>query len=184
MNKKQTAEFLQVSEKTVERYKAAGKLSAKMKRIVGDDGKTRQVLDFRESDLEKLKRDLSGQLVFPEIMTDGHGQTKTQTDTDRQTYIDKINSENKGSSILRQTQTDSLFEVLFKSFEAVSERHLEASNKFQKLMLTVEEAAAISGLPKAFINRAIKKDGTLKATKIGGRYRIKRRDLDEFTNNL
>jgi excisionase family DNA binding protein len=55
---------------------------------------------------------------------------------------------------------------------------------FQKLMLTVDEGAAVSGLPKAFLDRAIKKDGTLKATKIGGRYRIKRQALDEFVNNL
>ena len=30
----------------------------------------------------------------------------------------------------------------------------------------------------------IKKDDLLKATKISGRYRIKRQDLDEFINNL
>jgi excisionase family DNA binding protein len=51
-------------------------------------------------------------------------------------------------------------------------------------MLTVDEAAAVSGLPKVFLDRAIKKDSALKATKIGGRYRIKRQDLDEFINNL
>jgi excisionase family DNA binding protein len=51
-------------------------------------------------------------------------------------------------------------------------------------MLTVDEAAAVSGLPKAFLDRAIKKAGTLKATKIGGRYRIKRQDLDEFIKKL
>jgi excisionase family DNA binding protein len=50
--------------------------------------------------------------------------------------------------------------------------------------LTVDEAAAVSGLPKAYIDRAIKNEKTLKATKIGGRYRIKRQDLDEFVNNL
>jgi excisionase family DNA binding protein len=60
--------------------------------------------------------------------------------------------------------------MIFKSFETISERQLEASNRFQKLMLTVHEAAEISGLPKAYIDRAIKKAGTLKATKIGGRY--------------
>jgi excisionase family DNA binding protein len=51
-------------------------------------------------------------------------------------------------------------------------------------MLTVDEAAAVSGLPKAYIDRAIKKEQTLKATKIGGRYRIRRQDLDEFINSL
>jgi excisionase family DNA binding protein len=83
-----------------------------------------------------------------------------------------------------QTQTANLFEVLFKSLETISERNLRASDRFQKLMLTVDEAAAVSGLPKAFLDRSIKKDGALKATKIGGRFRIKRQDLDEFINNL
>lgn len=183
MNKKEAAEFLGLSEKTIERYKSSGKLSARMKRIVGADGKSRKVLDFNESDLERLKRELSGNVVFPEL-TDRHAQTETQTDTDGQTQLDSSNFANNDLSIVGQTQTANLFGLIFKSFETISERHLQVSNRFQKLMLTVEEAAAVSGLPKAYIDRAIKKDATLKATKIGGRYRIKRQDLDEFINNL
>jgi excisionase family DNA binding protein len=183
MNKKEAAEFLGVSEKTVERYKSSGKLSARLKRIVGADGKSRKVLDFNQSDLDRLKRELSGNVVFPEL-TDGHAQTKTQTDTDGQTQPDSANFANNQLLTVGQTQTASLFEVFFKSLETISERNLRASDRFQKLMLTVDEAAAVSGLPKAFLDRAIKKDGALKATKIGGRYRIKRQDLDEFINNL
>ncbi len=183
MNKKEAAEFLELSEKTVERYKSSGKLSARMKRIVGADGKSRKVLDFNQSDLDRLKRELSGNVVFPEL-TDRHAQTETQTDTDRQTQLDNANFANNELSTVGQTQTANLFEVIFKSLETISERNLRASDRFQKLMLTVDEAAAVSGLPKAFLDRAIKKDGTLKATKIGGRYRIKRQDLDEFINNL
>jgi excisionase family DNA binding protein len=183
MNKKEAAEFLGVSEKTVERYKSAGKLSARLKRIVGADGKSRKVLEFNQSDLERLKRELSGNMVFPEI-TDGHAQTETQTDTDRQTQIDSANFAGSELSIYGQTQTADLFEIIFKSLETISERNLRASDRFQKLMLTVDEASAVSGLPKAFLDRAIKKDGALKATKIGGRYRIKRQDLDEFISNL
>jgi excisionase family DNA binding protein len=154
-----------------------------MKRIVGADGKSRKVLDFNQSDLDRLKRELSGNVVFPEL-TDRHAQTETQTDTDRQTQLDNANFANNELSTVGQTQTANLFEVIFKSLETISERNLRASDRFQKLMLTVDEAAAVSGLPKAFLDRAIKKDGTLKATKIGGRYRIKRQDLDEFINNL
>ncbi len=183
MNKKEAAEFLEVSEKTVERYKSSGKLSARMKRIVGADGKSRKVLDFNQSDLDRLKRELSGNVVFPEL-TDRHAQTETQTDTDRQTQIDNANFANNELSTVGQTQTANLFEVIFKSLETISERNLRASDRFQKLMLTVDEAAAVSGLPKAFLDRAIKKAGTLKATKIGGRYRIKRQDLDEFIKKL
>jgi excisionase family DNA binding protein len=183
MNKKEAAEFLELSEKTVERYKSSGKLSARMKRIVGADGKSRKVLDFNQSDLDRLKSELSGNIVFPEL-TDRHAQTETQTDTDRQTQLDNANFVNNELSTVGQTQTANLFEVIFKSLETISERNLRASDRFQKLMLTVDEAAAVSGLPKAFLDRAIKKDGALKATKIGGRYRIKRQDLDEFINNL
>jgi excisionase family DNA binding protein len=183
MNKKEAAEFLGLSEKTVERYKSSGKLSARLKRIVGADGKSRKVLDFNQSDLDRLKRELSGNVVFPEL-TDGHAQTETQTDTDRQTQIDSANFANNKLSTVGQTQTASLFEMIFKSLETISERNLRGSDRFQKLMLTVDEAAAVSGLPKAFLDRAIKKDGALKATKIGGRYRIKRQDLDEFISNL
>ncbi len=183
MNKKEAAEFLELSEKTVERYKSSGKLSARMKRIVGADGKSRKVLDFNQSDLDRLKRELSGNVVFPEL-TDRHAQTETQTDTDRQTQLDSANFANNELSTVGQTQTANLFEVIFKSLETISERNLRASDRFQKLMLTVDEAAAVSGLPKAFLDRAIKKAGTLKATKIGGRYRIKRQDLDEFIKKL
>jgi excisionase family DNA binding protein len=183
MNKREAAEFLGLSEKTVERYKSSGKLSARLKRITGDDGKSRKVLDFNQADLERLKGELSGDVVFPEL-TDGHAQTKTQTDTDGQTAIDSANFADNQLSIVGQTQTANLFGMILKSLETISERNLRASDRFQKLMLTVDEAAAVSGLPKAFLDRAIKKDGTLKATKIGGRYRIKRQDLDEFINNL
>ncbi len=183
MNKREAAEFLGLSEKTVERYKSSGKLSARLKRIVGEDGKSRKVLDFNQADLERLKRELLGSVIFPEL-TDGHTQTKTQTDIDRQTQVDSANFANNELSIVGQTQTANLFGMIFKSFETISERQLEASNRFQKLMLTVDEAAEISGLPKAYIDRAIKKAGTLKATKIGGRYRIKRQDLDDFIKKL
>jgi excisionase family DNA binding protein len=183
MNKREAAEFLGLSEKTVERYKASGKLSARLKRITGADGKSRKVLDFSQSDLERLKRELSSDVVFPEL-TDRHTQTETQTDTDGQTQIDKANFANNEVSIVGQTQTANLFGIIFKSLETISERHLEVSNRFQKLMLTIDEAAAISGLPKAYINRAIKKDHLLKATKIGGRFRIKRQDLDKFIEKL
>lgn len=183
MNKREAADFLKVSEKTIERYKSSGKLSARLKRVVGDDGKSRKILDFNQDDLERLKRELSGETVYPE-MTDRHAQTETQTDTDGQTQLDTANFAGNEVSIYGQTPTANLFGIIFKSFETFSERHLQASNTFQKLMLTVEEAAAVSGLPKAYLDRAIKKEGTLKATKIGGRYRIKRQDLDEFINNL
>jgi excisionase family DNA binding protein len=182
MNKRQAAERLGLSEKTVERYKSSGKLSARLKHIVGADGKSRKVLDFNQSDLERLKRELSNDIVFP-MVTEGHAQTKTQTDIDRQTQLDNLNVENEESLILRQTQTVTLISAIFSHLESVSKQYLEASDRAQKLVLTIPEASAVSGLPKSYIRQNIK-DGKLKAKIIGRGYKVKRQELDEFINNL
>ena len=182
MNKREAAEFLKVSEKTIERYKSAGKLSARLIRVTGDDGKTRQVLDFKEAELERLKGELSGEKVFP-IVTDGHAQTKTQTDTDGQTQLDRLNPDNIESLSVGQTQTVRLISAIFERIESGFRRQMEASDRAQKLMLTIVEAAALSGLPKSFIRQSVK-DGKLKAVVISRTYRIKRQDLDIFVTDL
>jgi excisionase family DNA binding protein len=46
----------------------------------------------------------------------------------------------------------------------------------RKFYLSLDEAAALSGLPKSYIQRCIK-DGRLKATKLGG-WKIRRSDLE------
>ena len=182
MNKKEAAEFLKVSEKTVERYKSAGKLSARMIRTTGDDGKARQVLDFKEAELQRLKEELSGEKLFP-IITDGHAQTKTQTDTDRQTQLDRLTIANEESLILGQTQTVTVIQAIFEKIETVLDKQMQASDRAQKLMLSIPEASAISGLPKSFIRQSIK-DGNLKSVVIGRTYKIKRTDLDSFVRDL
>ena len=182
MNKREAAAFLKVSEKTIERHKSAGKLSARLIRVTGDDGKTRQVLDFKEAELERLKRELSGEKVFP-IITDGHAQTKTQTDTDGQTQLDSLNSATIDSLAVGQTQTVRLINGIFERIESVFQRQAEASDRAQKLMLTIAEAATLAGLPKSYVRQSIK-DGKLKAIVIGRIYRIKRQDLDSFVNDL
>ncbi len=182
MNKKEAAEFLDVSEKTIERYKSSGKLSARLTRIVGTDGKSRQILDFKDTELQRLKQELSGEIIFP-IVTDRHGQTKTQTDTDKQTQIDNVNAEKRESLILGQTQTVSVINTIFERLETVFDKQMQASERAQKLMLSIVEASVISGLPKSYIRRSIK-DEKLKAIRIGRSYKIKRQELDKFVNNL
>lgn len=182
MNKKEAAKFLKVSEKTIERHKSAGKLSARMIRVTGDDGKTRQVLDFKESELQRLKEELSGEKVFP-IVTNGHAQTKTQTDIDGQTQLDRLNFANNESVIVGQTQTLDIFNAFFERIDAAFQHRKEESDRAQKLMLSIAEASAVSGLPKSYIRQSIK-DGKLKAVVIGRSYKIKRQDLNNFVQGL
>jgi len=53
MNKKEAAQALGISERSVERYAAAGKLAARYER-----GRTGQVLTFEPADVERFKQEL------------------------------------------------------------------------------------------------------------------------------
>jgi excisionase family DNA binding protein len=52
-----------------------------------------------------------------------------------------------------------------------------------RLTLSVDETAQLSGLPRSFIVKSIH-TGKLKAVRIGRSYHVKRRDLDEFVQEL
>ncbi|MFN0085592.1 MAG: helix-turn-helix domain-containing protein [Blastocatellia bacterium] len=54
---------------------------------------------------------------------------------------------------------------------------------YHKLTLSVEEAAALAGLSKGFLEQAIE-EGTLKVVKKDGKLNIKRKDLEEFIEKL
>jgi len=52
-----------------------------------------------------------------------------------------------------------------------------------RLTLSVDDAAQLSGLPRSFIVKSIH-DGKLKAIKVGRSYHVKRADLNEFVHQL
>jgi hypothetical protein len=190
MNKRETAEYLGLSEKTVERYKASGKLSARLRRVVGGDGKTRKVLDFEQPDVERLRCELDGDIVFPNL-TGGQPQTNTQTDTDIQTRTDRESSKNTDLSRIGQTQTDSSvqtqtanpIEMILASVENVIGKNLEVFRASGKLLLDLKDCRVLSGLSDANLRDAIR-SGKLAGQIIGRAYRVKRADLDKFVSNL
>ena len=178
MNKQEASKFLGVSEKTLERYKAAGRIAAKTKRVIGTDGRSRQIIDFNESDLERLKRELDHQTVYPSVI-DRHRQTETQTDTD----TDTVSLTNTELQLDRQTDSQTHLTVLLQQISRVFERQLDASDRAQRLMLDLRDASILSGLSKSYLKSAIK-DGTLKAKLIGRGWKVKRSDLDQFISDL
>ena len=52
-----------------------------------------------------------------------------------------------------------------------------------RLTLSVDETAQLSGLPRSFIVKSIH-SGTLKAIRIGRSYHVKRQDLDAFVKAM
>jgi excisionase family DNA binding protein len=190
MNKKEAAEYLKLSEKTIERYKASGKLSARLRRVVGGDGKTRKVLDFEQPDVERLRCELSGDIVYPNL-TDGQPQTNATTDTDIQTGTDSESSTN--TDLLRvgqtptdtdiQTQTTNPIEIIFARVENAIEKNLEVFRASGKLLLDIKDCRRLTGLSDATLRAAIH-SGELAGQIIGRGYKIKRADLDRFIEDL
>jgi hypothetical protein len=191
MNKKEAAEYLKLSEKTVERYKASGKLSARLRRVVGGDGKTRKVLDFEQKDVERLGSELSGDVVVYPNLTDGQPQTNVQTDTDIQTGADRENTTKTDLSIIGQTPTDTdiqtqttnPIEIISARVENVFERNLEVFRAGGKLLLDLKDCRLLTGLSDATLRKAIhsgKLAGQIKCRA----YRVRRADLDKFINEL
>jgi hypothetical protein len=190
MNKKEAAEYLKLSEKTIERYKASGKLSARLRRVVGGDGKTRKVLDFEQPDVERLRCELDGDIVYPNL-TDGQPQTNATTDTDIQTGADSESSTDIDLSIIGQTPTDieiqtqtaNPIDIISARVENVIGKNLEVFRASGKLLLDLKDCRLLTGLSHHLLRQAIE-DGTLKYRIIRRRYKIKRSDLDAFINEL
>jgi excisionase family DNA binding protein len=190
MNKKEAAEYLKLSEKTIERYKASGKLSARLRRVVGGDGKTRKVLDFEQPDVERLRCELSGDIVYPNL-TDGQPQTNATTDTDIQTGADREDATKTDLSIIGQTPTDTEIqtqtanpiELISARVENVIEKNLEVFRAGGKILLDLKDCRLLTGLSDATLRGAIH-SGQLAGQKIGRGFKIKRADLDEFIKKL
>jgi DNA-binding transcriptional MerR regulator len=66
--------------------------------------------------------------------------------------------------------------------EAIA-RHFTCSDLHLKMVLTLKEAATISGLSAAFL-RVNAKNGNLNARRIGKGWKVRSRDLDKFVEGL
>lgn len=165
MNKKEAAQYLEVSERAIERYTASGKLHPTYIK-----GRTGQAPDFDEKELEELKRQMKqGPTVKPINTADksDKGGSAT-TDIARRPSKDVMKSED-------------LLQIFAQAMQQRNEPGPGVEIK-DKLMLTLSEASALSGAPRAMLKRAID-DRKLKAI-LSGRYLIKRTDLDSFIKSL
>lgn len=164
MNKSQAAEYLGVSVRAVERYAAAGKLAARYER-----GKTGQVLAFDESELARFKAEL-------EAPADKPRQEPTKA-------LARLGGTSRGTS------QSAAIEVLARFMEA-AQMGATSPDKVRpsvpveaKLLLTLAEAQALTGLSRSTLRAAIDAK-KLKAQIIGRAFRIKRAELEKFVGSL
>ena len=160
MNKTEAAAFIGVSTRALERYAAAGKIAAHYER-----GATGRVLAFAEAELARFKTEL-------EAPTDKPRQEPSRA-------LARLDGKPNAAAI----------EVLARFIEAAQSGTTSPGKPRPsvpveaKLLLTLAEAQALTGLSRSTLRAAIN-SGELKARQIGKAFRIKRADLEKFVGKL
>lgn len=167
MKKKEAADYLGVSTRAIERYTSQGKLSVKYEK-----GKTRPIAIYEPNELKKLKDELETPSYQPEVVT------ATNTDNSEITPV--------GISQSIEKLVFPILDVLKKLNDKLA--YLEPSAKplvpvEEKLLLTLKEVQALTGLSEKILREAIK-SGELKAKIMGKSWRIKRFDLENYIDSL
>lgn len=188
MNKTEAATFLGVSVRAIERYAAADKLPARYIR-----GKTGQILDFEQTDLERFKADLESPTAK------GSSPTATSSAEPRQEEQHKARQGAPDGS--RQGPTTALAKVIEPRSEApeanpelqllvqaLQELQRQGSRTLSapveaKPLLTLAECSALTGLSRATLKSAVD-EGKLHARQIGRAWRVRRDELDQWLQTL
>lgn len=169
MNRKEAAQFLGVSEKTVSRYVSGGRLKA---------SRVRGALDVSIEDLEALKEAIETPQPVPQ---------KSETGQDSSVLVPLKSSPKSDPSNL---VFDALARLLARELAQGDTPRQEGQSQpshgvpiSEKLLLTLDEAAELSGLSAARLRAAIG-EGTLQGAKIGRGWKIKKSDLKIFVKDL
>ena len=170
MNKQQAAEFLGVSVRALERYVQQGRISVKYEK-----GKTRSTANFDASELEIFKAELNQPTIKPAVES-RQTPTEQQPDSDKPVLYAGEIAEFGDITVI--DRLSSIIEELLARSETQPSVPIA-----DKLLLTVHEAQALTGLSKELLRDAISY-GTLKAKLIGRSWRVKRSDLDQFVAGL
>jgi excisionase family DNA binding protein len=181
MNKQEAAEYLGVSVRAIERYVSAGKLPANYVR-----GKTGQVLNFDADVLERFKAELEAPVSRGTIEPDKARQSPT-SGTTRATRPDSATSaDSRTLARLDGANGQNALLLLSQAIAAATSDKVRQSPTVgveHKLLLTLAEAQALTGLSRGVLRAAID-SGDLKAKQIGRAFRVKRADLEKYVGTI
>jgi len=170
MNKQEAADYLGVSTRAIERYTQKGKLSVKY-----EGGKTRPVAVYDPEELDKLKEELKTTTYKPAIALSDPTPTELAT-----TPV--------GLSGLVEKFILPLSNQLQQLTEAITSLKALPTNQptvgiENKLLLTLKEVQALTGLSRETLKEGIASN-QLKAQIVGKAWRVKKKDLEEYIENL
>lgn len=150
LSKQEVAEFLGVSTKSVQKYVTQGKLSSKYERT-----KTGDAMFIPRSEVVALK-------------------SLHQKTTFRPAVETTLPATLQGAMPVQWLEKDTQSRIML-----AVEAFVTRASIPNKLMLTIEEAHNVSGLPKSYLKTAIA-DGKLEGVKVSRRWLIKRTKLEAF----
>jgi excisionase family DNA binding protein len=170
MNKKEAAEYLGVSTRAIERYTQKGLLSVKY-----EGGKTRPVAVYDSEELDKLKEELETTIYKPAIESSSPTPTNlATTDISLSGLVEKL--------FIPLSHQLALLTEAIKNLQTFPTAP-SAVKIENKLLLTLREVQALTGLSREILREAIG-SGKLKAQIVGKAWRVKRKDLEEYIENL
>ena len=167
MNKKEAAEVLGVSPKTIERFVAQGKLKA-----VKVSGRTGLESSFDPAKVEALR---------VERATPIEALAQVETSQDRQP--ETVSQSEAIAMIAHAMQTISSRLDETRQLRAGNVEAETIADLSHLLTLDLKQAARLSGLSRSMLLDAIH-NNKLKAQKLGRGWRIKRADLDKYIAGL
>jgi excisionase family DNA binding protein len=176
LSKKEAADYLGISIRTLQRYMTANKISYKMQRSKFGDEAT-----FDEAELDRFKKENLADVVRPAIVSPlAEGRVS-------EALARRGSPSDSQGLIPLPPQIVMLLERIIARMEPPSKHSpvLPISELAHKLVLKKAEAAALAGVPEGRLKLAIDA-GALKASKdtLGRGWRIKRSDLDAWIAGL
>lgn len=157
MNKKQAANYLGVSTRSIERYAEQGRVTVTYAKQQG----RRSIADYSESDLESLKQELEMEII------------KTAT--------------NPSLPPVPVTTFDEMLNLMCRFVVAFEQIEVRLQNLAlpgqEKLTLTLTEASRVSGLSKNYLRYCLK-NGSLNGAKIGRGWKVRKAELEIFIEKI
>ena len=175
MNKDEAASFLGVSVRALERYTQQGKISARYVK-----GKTRPVVDYDEAELRAFKERLEAELYPKRPTVEAAAEMPAPGNSDNPAHgLARLGEFRGGAEAVALIVHESVAAAL----ESEREWGATAVPIADKLVLTPDEAAKLSGLSRGYLREAIGSK-KLKARIIGRGWKVKREDLEAYIRKL
>lgn len=186
LDKKQAAEYLGVTTRTLERHAKEGKLSVRY-----ETSQFGEIAMFDPEELENFREGKQIPRIKPTIEPDQPKQIdrpanpQSQIARTPQTQLELSNPqqpETTFSIAALMAPLGALFGNLTRAIDNHGSR-ISTTELRSKLLLTLDEAQAITGLSRDLLQEAIK-NGELPSKMMGKAYRIKTQDLERYIADL